>query len=167
MNDAAADAEEKDFGRMDLVTEKVILPRGPALVPASGYDFELFENVPVGRKYATTIRYHRTLPLHNWYWAFVSIVADALGMPAQTLHMELKRKAGLIAHIFPDGCMVLKSTSFKSMDEIEFMQYVKIAKEIVFSDYLPGLRAAERKEIFAMVEEKSGTPMPHELMVKG
>jgi hypothetical protein len=145
---------------VEFVTEKIILPRGPALVPASGYDLEQFDKVPFKRKYRTRIIFNRTDPLHRFYWGLISVVAEGLGYPATTLHVYLKRDAGLIAHVFPDGALILKSIKKSEMDETEFLAYVRAVKDIIFVKYLPDLRATERRDVFARVEQITGEACP-------
>ena len=50
----------------------------------------------------------------------------------------------------------LRSTAFARMDGLEFRQYVNAAIEIIFNDYLPGVR---RQNVFAEVEAMVG-PRP-------
>lgn len=90
----------------------------------------------------------------------MSVVAEGLGWQPGSLHSELKFKAGLIEHIYlsrAGGAVVeLKSTAFAKMDETEFWTYVDTAVEIIFHDYLPGVR---RKDVLARVAELVG-PRP-------
>lgn len=89
----------------------------------------------------------------------MSVVADGIGWQPGSLHSELKFKAGLIEHIFlarAGPVVELKSTAFAKMDETEFWKYVDTAVEIIFHDYLPGVR---RKDVLARVAELVG-PRP-------
>jgi hypothetical protein len=47
----------------------------------------------------------------------------------------------------------LKSTAFATMSETEFSEFVSMAVEVAFNDYLPGVR---RKDVLARVEEMVG-----------
>lgn len=145
---------------MELTTEKRIIRGTACLVPASAHDLERLEHVRAGRPLRTEVSFARSGPHHRWYWALVGVVADGLGMPRQQLHCELKLKAGLIKSIMLAGktsVVELESTSFAAMDEGRFSEYVSVAVEIIFRDFLPGVR---RGPVFKQVEALVGPRPP-------
>lgn len=104
--------------------------------------------------------YPRSLQHQRWYRALVAVVAEGIGMQPGGLHKELKFRAELVEHIFMlkgGGVGIeLKSTAFGAMDEPDFMAYTNLAIEIIFRDFLPGVR---RNSIIAQVNDMVG-PRP-------
>lgn len=148
---------------VDLVTELRFVENAPSLVPATAYDVSQLERI--GRRHqglplATTLTYQRSVKHNRWYRGFVGIVADGVGIHPDTLHADLKFKAGMVERILLGQggrpFIELQSTAFTRMDEAKFTEYVNLAIEIVFSQYLDGVR---RKDVFARVEEMVG-PRP-------
>jgi hypothetical protein len=140
---------------VDLVT----IRDGPSLIPATPFDLELLEKVRGKRPLRTSVVFSRSVPHNRWYRALVSVVADGLGLHPDTLHAELKFKAGLVRRILMAQCgpvVELESCAFATMDEAKFTEYVNLAVEIIFRDYLPGVK---RKGVYARVEELVG-PRP-------
>lgn len=138
----------------------VTIRDGPTLVPATRYDLEVLDGVNSSRPLRTSLTFSTDEPLRRWYWSFITIVAEGIGVPVQSLHRDLKFKAGLIESIFlsQSGLPVveLKSTAKRRMDGIEFGQYVELCKELVFRDYLPGVT---RKLVYQRVEQMAA-PLP-------
>ena len=80
-------------------------------------------------------------------------------MHPDSLHAHLKFKAELVRRILlVDGrpLIELKSTSFPEMDESEFTDYRIIAVNILFRDFLDGVR---KNDVWRRVEELVG-PCP-------
>lgn len=129
-------------------------------MPATAFDLEQLETVRQGKDARVSITHPRSLARMRWYRALVSVVADGLGRQPQGLHSELKFKAELVKSIFltqSAGTVVeLKSTAFAAMDESEFAAYVNLAVEIIFRDFLPGVR---RNSVIAQVNNMVG-PRP-------
>jgi hypothetical protein len=114
------------------------------------------EKLRPDRPYRASIVYSRSNQHNRWYRGLVSIVAEGLGLHPDTLHAELKFKAGLIEHIIMGAAgpmPVLYSTKFSEMDEARFTEFVNLAVEIIFRDYLEGVR---RGDVFKRVEELVG-----------
>jgi hypothetical protein len=145
---------------MDLCTVRV----GNKLVPATQLDLDRLDSVRSKRPMQTTLIFTRSSPLNRWYRGLCSIVAEGLDMHPEQLHQELKFRAGLIEQIIMvkspkigNGVAVrLRSTAFAAMEDGEFREYVNLATEIIFRDYLPGVR---RKDVYKRVEEWVG-PRP-------
>jgi hypothetical protein len=89
------------------------------------------------------------------------VVAEGIGIAPGTLHADLKFKCGLVRHILMSklaGTVVeLKSTAFATMDEAEFSEFVTMAVEVAFRDYLPGV---QRRDVLARVRELVGDTSP-------
>jgi hypothetical protein len=144
---------------MDLCTVR----DGSKLVPATQMDLERLQNVRGKRPMQTTLIFTRSSPLNRWYRGFVSIVAEGIDAHPEQLHQELKFRAGLIEQIImvksqqANGVAVrLRSTAFPAMEDGEFREYVNLAVELIFRDYLPGVK---RKDVYKRVEEWVG-PRP-------
>lgn len=140
---------------VDLVTVR----DGPSLVPATPFDVQQLEKLRPGRPFRTTVVFNRSVQHNRWYRALVSIVADGLGLHPDTLHSELKFKAGMVRRILigqAQPFVELHSTAFEAMDEGKFTEFVTLAVEILFRDYLPGVK---RDHVFKRVEELVG-PRP-------
>lgn len=104
--------------------------------------------------------YPRSLQHQRWYRALVAVVADGIGMQPNALHKELKFRAELVEaiHMLKSGgvAIELRSTAFGEMDEPDFKQYVDLAVEIIFRDFLPGIR---RNSVIDQVHDMVG-PRP-------
>jgi hypothetical protein len=142
---------------VDLVTVR----DGPSLVPATPFDVQQLEKLRPGRPYRTSVVYSRSVQHNRWYRGLVSIVADGLGLHPDTLHADLKFKAGMVRHILLGATsrapyVELHSTAFDAMDEAKFTEFVTLAVEILFRDYLVGV---PRGNVFQRVEELVG-PRP-------
>lgn len=135
---------------------------GRKLVPATKMDWERLGLFPVKQPLQVQTTFQRSSPLNRWYRGLVGIVAEGLDMAPEALHVELKFRAGLVRHILmgKKGVVVvnLKSTAFNAMDDAEFREYVNLATELIFKDFLPGVR---RKDVYKRVEEWVG-PRPHQ-----
>lgn len=131
--------------------------RRVALVPATDLDYERLRALRVYDPMQVQTHFSRTSKLNRWYRGLVGRVAEAIDASPDALHAELKFKAGLIQQIIPvratsvkGGVAVrLKSTSFPEMDDSEFSRYCDIAVELLFRDYLPHIRARQRKALIA------------------
>src|SRR5579885_3505690 len=141
---------------MDILTQKLVLARGPVLVPVNAYDLEQIEKLPLSRNYATRITFAQSDPVRRFYWALIGVVAEGLGISKDYMHAKMRRECGLIEHIFPDGSVVLGSTKRTRMDGPEQLAYVRLAKEKVFEVFIPGLNARERRAVLKRVEEITG-----------
>lgn len=140
---------------VDLVTHW----DGKVLVPATAFDRSTLERVRGKQPLATTVTFRRSVVHNRWYRALVGVVAEGLGVHPQALHADLKLKAGLVRQILlnASGPLVeLESCAFATMDEARFREYVGIAVEIIFRDYLPGVR---RADVYEQVKQLVG-PRP-------
>lgn len=129
---------------VDVICQKI----EGRLVPETGYDAELMDQLPVGVGLRCKITQNRSNPHHRWYWKMLSIVAENTEQfpTAEGLHFFLKIRTGFVDHIkLHSGEIVLipESTSFASMDQTRFKQYVDAAKEVITTDVLPGTTIAE------------------------
>src|ERR1051325_5238481 len=92
---------------------------GPRLVPATQYDLELLEGTLAqrGRPLRTRITLDRSSRLHNWYWAFITVVAEAIDMPVRALHVTLKTNAGLVDAVVsgPMGAQLIIQSTQKDL----------------------------------------------------
>ena len=88
---------------------------------------------------------------NRWYRGLVGKVAEAIDANPDSLHADLKFKAGLILQIIPlrsptigGGAVAirLKSTAFPLMEDNDFSHYVDIAVELMHRDYLPEIKSA-------------------------
>jgi hypothetical protein len=133
------------------------------LVPATPFDLEQLEKLPSGRPGRVSVTFPRSAARNRWYRAFCGVIAEGLGVSPGSLHADLKFKCGLIRNILISqaaGTVVeLKSTAFAAMGEAEFSEFVTMAVEVAFAEYLPGVR---RKDILARVEDLVGAPLPLE-----
>lgn len=134
---------------------------GTHIVPASVLDLEELEKVRRDHPVHVSISFNRSLRHNNWFHKLLDVVADGLGMHPATLKAELKFKAGLIDQIFMSpkfGIAVqLESVAFSAMDEIKFTDRRRIMVEVLFRDYLPGIK---RKDVYRKVEELTGEKCP-------
>lgn len=129
-----------------------------ALVPATDLDADRLRSI---RSYDTPVQavltFPRTSRLNRWYRGLLARVADAIDCSPDALHSEIKFKAGLIEQIIMvkaatvgAGVAVrLKSTAFPVMEDLEFSRYVDYAVELLFRDYLPQVRAKQKKALIA------------------
>lgn len=132
-----------------------------ALVPATSMDEERLRSIRLyNEPMQVQTLFARTSKLNRWYRGLVGHVADAIDASPDALHADLKFKAGLILQIIPVRtgtsaaiAVRLKSTAFPLMDDTEFSHYVDIAVELMFRDYLPGIRSRQRQ---ALITEWAG-----------
>jgi hypothetical protein len=147
--------------REGATVELVAIRDGPKLVPATPYDLEQLEKLPRGKPGRVHFSHPRSAARNRFYRAFVSVIAEGIGIAPGSLHAELKFKCGLIRNIMltkSAGTVVeLKSTAFAAMAEDEFSEFVTMAIEVAFNDYLPGVK---RKDVLARVEDMVGGPIP-------
>jgi hypothetical protein len=131
------------------------------IVPCTAGDLESLERVSRGVPCFVTLRFDRSVQHNRWFHKLLSVVADGLGMPMLTLKAELKFKAGLISNIMLSqkfGVAVeLYSTAFDQMDESKFNDFRRIAVEVLFRDYLPGVK---RRDVYKQVADLMGEPCP-------
>lgn len=141
------------------MVDLVVIRDGPSIVPATPMDMEQLQKLRPGRPHRASIVYSRSVQHNRWYRGLVSVVADGLGLHPDTLHAELKFKAGMVRQILLGSAgpfVELQSTAFDQMDEAKFTEYVTLAVEILFRDFLPGVK---RDNVFRRVEELVG-PRP-------
>ncbi|MGE0751823.1 MAG: hypothetical protein AB7F39_06820 [Variibacter sp.] len=131
-----------------------------ALVPATDLDYERLRSIRHQQPMQVQTHFSRTSKLNRWYRGLVGRVAEAIDASPDALHAELKFKAGLIQQIIPvrtgatSGVAVrLKSTAFPEMEDGAFSHYVDLALELLFRDYLPGVR---RREQVRLINEWAG-----------
>lgn len=119
-----------------------------------------FEKIRAGIPVHVSVVFKRSLEHLRWYRALVGVAAEGIGMHPDALHAELKFRAELVEQILLGQggrpFIKLQSTAFRSMDEIKFTEYRVIAVNVLFRDFLPGVR---RKDIWRRVEELVG-PCP-------
>jgi hypothetical protein len=145
---------------VEIVTIK---PRDgpPRLLPASRLDLDELEKVRPGKPLRTVVTFPRSLPHLRWYRSLIGVVADGLGIHADTLHAQLKWEAGFVRRILTSeqfGVAVeLESVAFKTMDEAKFTEFRELAVAILFKRYLPGVR---RRDVYARVSDLLGEPCP-------
>lgn len=145
-----------------MVDLTVIRPKDdgpPRLIPATQFDIERFGRIRAGKPALARITFPRSLQHLRWYRGLVGVVADAVGMHPNALHAHLKFKAELVRSIIlVDGKPVveLKSTAFSEMDEGEFNDFRITAVNVLFRDFLDGVR---RADVWKRVEEICG-PCP-------
>lgn len=132
-----------------------------AIVPCTADDLAVLERIRRGKPVAVQVTYDRSSPHNRWFHKLVSVVADAIGKPLEELKLELKYKAGFFHGIYMSpvfGVHVdFKSTAFKAADESDFTAFRVKAVDILFNDYLPGIK---RKDVYAEVEGLTGDPCP-------
>lgn len=154
---------------VELLVRKqyVNIPNGPSLVPAivpanPGHLEQLDKYVRIGTGVGRAeLTYPRDLRRHNWYWSLVSAVADGCGLSPTSLHKNLKHKAGFIESIMLSDAGVpiveLESEKFTRMHEPRAEELRQLAVEILFRDYLPGVR---RADVYRHVEKLTGERCP-------
>lgn len=130
------------------------------LVPVYRQGVEVLQNIRTrGVIQATVLRYTRSAARENWYWGFVTHVANGLGISKDMLHADLRFKAEYVKGwlLAANGPVpILGSTKREEMDDAEHRAYVDLAVSIVFEHYLPNVR---RKDVLAEVERMVG-PRP-------
>lgn len=137
-----------------------VVKQGNTLVAATPAETGKLLAIPDGTVLTADLSDDRDLTHHNWYWALLAVVAEATGLHIQALHSDLRWRVGLVDAMFQSGGVTLASltpTRFPrrggSLLEHEFRAYVDIAIEIIFRDYLPGVR---RQDVFKEVERMVG-----------
>jgi hypothetical protein len=126
--------------------------RNLALVPATDLDRDRLSRLPKGFPMEVRTRHHRTSKLNRWYRGLVGHVAEAIGVDPDTLHLDLKIKAKLIERVLVSGefggvIIVPRSTEFATMDDDEFAEYVDLAVELLFRDYLGKVTARDKARL--------------------
>lgn len=146
-----------------MATDLVIQRRGQVIFPSSALDLQSLEKLPQREDLAAKIWKPRALPLQRFYRGLVSLVAEAVGERPDELHVRLKIRASLISQVVAlDGRfhLVVKSTAFDDMDEIEFRDYVRFAIDVITMEILPGHRETE---LIKNVKHMIGIEAPREL----
>lgn len=142
---------------MELVT----IRDGPRLVPATPFDLEELEKVRQRQQLRTTVTFLRSGKHWRWFNGLVAVVAEGLGMHRDALYVALKAKAGFIKSStwIPRIGRVIETQSFAftAADEIKFTEFRVLAVELLFSDYLPGVK---RSDVWERVEGIMGEPCP-------
>jgi hypothetical protein len=130
--------------------------RRRVLAPATSIDEERIGSIRIDEPMQVQTTFVRTGPLHRWWRGLVGRVAEAIDVPHDALFQEIKFKAGLIAQIMPvfaDGgkgggvAIRLKSTAYPLMDDADYSHFIDIGLELLFRDYLPGIRSKERQKL--------------------
>ncbi len=141
---------------VDLVTMR----DGHSLVPATAFDVAQLDKLRSGQPLFTKVTFRRSVEHMRWYRSFLSVVADGIGVHPDSLHADLKFKCGLIRRILLGqiGPIVeLESCAFATMDEVRFKEFTSMAVEVVFRDYLAGVR---RRDVLNRVNELVGDSKP-------
>jgi len=104
--------------------------RGP--VPASAYDAEQFDALPMGAEVDLTLRAKRSLPQHRAYWkALGEVVKATEAWPsAEHLHDALKRDLGYVSvrsNLLGQPYVVTDSAAFDEMDQPAFQAFFDAA----------------------------------------
>lgn len=131
-----------------------------ALIPATAKDFERLERQRHRKGINALLKGpHRSRDQEDWYRALVRYVAEGVGMHPDTLHAELRYEAGKIKRIYLSERMgkAVELKSSTEMDLAEYAAFVTAATDIVFRDYLPGVR---RKDVIATVDKMVKEPRP-------
>lgn len=121
---------------------------GDILRPVTRYDIDRVRLLPSGKTLRADFRQDRSPVHHRFYWALLGIVAgasDAFGGNAEMLHRWLKLKLGMIEEVrFFDGSAVLDltSTSWLTMDQVEFRAFFDRAIHLIITEVIPGARRA-------------------------
>ena len=133
----------------------------PRIIAATQFDLDKLEQIRRGRNVRVSVTYDRSSPHNRWFHKLLAVVADGLDMHPATLKAELKAKCGLIKRVLSSpyfGIAVeFQSVSFAAMDESEFNDFRHRAVDVLFRDYLPGVK---RKDVYAQVAELTGEPCP-------
>lgn len=135
--------------------------RGPQLIPCTADDLAVLEKVRPAKRVVVQVTYDRSSPHNRWFHKLIAVVADAIGKPLEVLKVELKYKACLWHDVLMSPVFGIhidyKSVAFKAMDESEFTDFRIKAVEILFNDYLPGIK---RRDVYREVESLTGEPCP-------
>jgi hypothetical protein len=147
----------------DLKTRIVDDYRGGfALAPVLDFDADVLrEERRIGEPIirTTLLDYTEADQLRRWYWGLVTIVADGIGVNKDDLHVRIKVKAKFVhgAVLGPTGPIyILKSIARGRIKPSALRRYVDAAVEIVFIEFLPGVR---RADVLERVDEWVG-PRP-------
>jgi hypothetical protein len=135
----------------------IVPPGTPTLVPGRPEDIEKLSRA-VGKypMWRTVLAGPaRSRQEEKWYRALVGIVADGIGIHPDRLHAELRFRAGKITGIIesPLFGVAPQLKSSRDMDDAEFHAFVSLATDIIFLEYLPGVR---RKDVLREVERLVG-----------
>jgi hypothetical protein len=148
---------------MELFTEKRYVRGVPGLFPSTALDRQTLDRLRDGALVPTVLLPERSVEHQRWYRGLVGVIAEGLGRDPHGLHCELKAKANLVENIFLAGkvaFITLESTRFPknggTMDEVRFREYTDLVLEIIFRQYLPGVR---RRDVLERVEAMVG-PRP-------
>jgi hypothetical protein len=146
---------------LELWTKRIpageLLPGSLVLAPARPQDAEALIRAEWKHPFVRTIISGpaRSRQEEKWYRGLVGVVAEGIGMEADTLHYELKYHAGKILAVINSPALgvqlVLKSST--QMDDEEFHVFVVLATEILFQRYLPDAR---RSDVFREVQRRVG-----------
>jgi hypothetical protein len=143
------------------MVEFIGLRKGPQIVAYGPDDLAQLERLRPGRQLRVAITYDRSSKHNRWFHKLIGVVADGLGMDPAVLKIELKHKAGLFDQITVSRVFGVhvdyRSTAFKEMDEPDFTAFRREAVDILFTDYLPGVK---RKDVYAQVEDLTGERCP-------
>jgi len=128
--------------------------------PSTRFDLDACAHIKSRREGRLVFTFSRSVQHNRWYRGLVSKVAEALDLSPGVLHADLKFECGLIENVFSSSkfgiAVRLESTAFATMEETRFIEYTKMATEVIFKKYLPGVR---RKDVFSEVEKMVG-PRP-------
>jgi hypothetical protein len=113
------------------------------LVPATSYDAELVDSLPLNKDLRCKITVSRSDPHQRWYWKMLSKVVENTEMFAtsEALHLFLKVRTGFVDCIkihTGETVIIPESTSYGSMDQTRFKQYTDAALEVIVTDVLLG-----------------------------
>jgi hypothetical protein len=142
------------------MVDMLIRREGRWLAPDRAPDVAQLERLRDGHSFYAKIIYRRSIQHHRWWRGLVHIVADGLGVDQDLLHDDIKAKAGLVRVLLlsnNDPVTIPRSTAFEAMDEARYTAFVDMGVEIIFRDYLPGVR---RESVFERVREMVGHDRP-------
>lgn len=144
----------------EITTRIRYIHDAPALVPARERDLEELRAFgESGNLAVTIIPYGKTDALRDWYFGAVQLVADGLGILKDDLHTQLKVKTRFISNyaLGETGPVpILRSIARTKISRPDLLAYVDAALEVLFTEYLPGVR---RADVLRKIEEKYG-PRP-------
>lgn len=131
--------------------------RSLALRPATDLDHDRLSRLlaVVPDDYPMLVRtiFTRSNKLNRYWRGIVGHAADGLGIHPQSLHVDIKIKAGLVEHVMLSPAhrgvvhVQTRSTSFPEMGDDEFAAFVDFGVPCLFRDYLPGIRAPEQQKL--------------------
>lgn len=134
---------------------------GARIIPFAPSDLEELEKVHRGRPVSVAITYARSSRHNRWFHKLLGVIADGIGKHPAVLKIELKHKAGLINDVLISPVFGVhvdyKSVAFAAMEEADFTAFRRAAVDILFVDYLPGVR---RRDVYEQVEALTGEPCP-------